>query len=175
MDVAARARSAGAREPRAARRESRQRPSSRWRRLWHALRLERGGTLVALGGGCTTDVAGFAAATYLRGIDWVAVPTTLVGQVDAAIGGKTAIDLPDAKNLVGAFHWPVRTVIDPATLETLPEAELANGRGGGRQDGAAGRRAVLGAASRRAGATLRLRSRRPSACATRTTGASAHS
>jgi shikimate kinase / 3-dehydroquinate synthase len=96
--------------------------------LWHALRLERGGTLVALGGGCTTDVAGFAAATYLRGIDWVAVPTTLVGQVDAAIGGKTAIDLPGGKNLVGAFHWPVRTVIDPATLETLPEAELANGR-----------------------------------------------
>ena len=95
--------------------------------LWHALRLERGGTLVALGGGCTTDVAGFAAATYLRGIDWVAVPTTLVGQVDAAIGGKTAIDLPDGKNLVGAFHWPVRTVIDPATLETLPEQELANG------------------------------------------------
>ena len=96
--------------------------------LWHALRLERGGTLVALGGGCTTDAAGFAAATYLRGIDWVAVPTTLVGQVDAAIGGKTAIDLPDGKNLIGAFHWPVRTVIDPATLETLPQAELENGR-----------------------------------------------
>jgi shikimate kinase/3-dehydroquinate synthase len=96
--------------------------------LWHALRLERGGTLVALGGGCTTDTAGFAAATYLRGIDWVAVPTTLVGQVDAAIGGKTAIDLDDGKNLVGAFHWPVATVIDPATLETLPEVELENGR-----------------------------------------------
>jgi shikimate kinase / 3-dehydroquinate synthase len=96
--------------------------------LWHALRLERGGTLVALGGGCTTDVAGFAAATYLRGIDWVAVPTTLVGQVDAAIGGKTAIDLPYAKNLVGAFHWPVRTAVDPALLETVPAAELANGR-----------------------------------------------
>jgi shikimate kinase / 3-dehydroquinate synthase len=96
--------------------------------LWYALRLERGGTLVALGGGCTTDVAGFAAATYLRGIDWVSVPTTLVGQADAAIGGKTAIDLTDAKNLIGAFHWPVRTVIDPATLETLPEVELANGR-----------------------------------------------
>ena len=96
--------------------------------LWHALRLERGGVLVALGGGCTTDAAGFAAATYLRGIDWVAVPTTLVGQVDAAIGGKTAIDLPGGKNLVGAFHWPVRTVIDPATLETLPPAELENGR-----------------------------------------------
>lgn len=96
--------------------------------LWHELRLERGGTLVALGGGCTTDAAGFAAATYLRGIDWVAVPTTLVGQVDAAIGGKTAIDLPGGKNLVGAFHWPVRTVIDPATLETLPHVELENGR-----------------------------------------------
>jgi shikimate kinase/3-dehydroquinate synthase len=96
--------------------------------LWHALRLERGGTLVALGGGCTTDTAGFAAATYLRGIDWVAVPTTLVGQVDAAIGGKTAIDLDDGKNLVGAFHWPAATAIDPATLETLPEVELENGR-----------------------------------------------
>ena len=96
--------------------------------LWQALRLERNGTLIALGGGCTTDVAGFAAAPDLRGIAWVAVPTTLVGQVDAAIGGKTAIDLPEGKNLVGAFHWPVRTVIDPATLETLPEPELANGR-----------------------------------------------
>ena len=97
-------------------------------RLWRALRLERGGTLVALGGGSTTDVAGFAAATYLRGLDWVAVPTTLVGQVDASIGGKTAIDLPEGKNLAGAFHWPVRTVIDPALLETLAEAELRNGR-----------------------------------------------
>jgi shikimate kinase/3-dehydroquinate synthase len=95
--------------------------------LWHALRLERGGTLVALGGGCTTDAAGFAAATYVRGVAWVAVPTTLVGQVDAAIGGKTAIDLAGGKNLVGAFHWPVRTVVDPATLETLPEQEHANG------------------------------------------------
>ena len=97
-------------------------------RLWQALRLERGGTLLALGGGCTTDAAGFAAAAYLRGIDWVAVPTTLVGQVDAAIGGKTAIDLPAGKNLVGAFHWPVRTIVDPGTLETLPESELDNGR-----------------------------------------------
>jgi 3-dehydroquinate synthetase len=96
--------------------------------LWQLLRLERGGTVLALGGGSTTDVAGFAAATYLRGVDWVAVPTTLVAQVDAGIGGKTAIDLPYAKNLVGAFHWPLRTVIDPALLETLPEAELANGR-----------------------------------------------
>jgi 3-dehydroquinate synthetase len=96
-------------------------------RLWRELRLDRAGTIVALGGGCVTDVAGFAAATYLRGIDWVAVPTTLVGQVDAAIGGKTAIDLPEGKNLVGAFHWPVRVVIDPALLETLPERERREG------------------------------------------------
>jgi shikimate kinase / 3-dehydroquinate synthase len=96
-------------------------------RLWRGLRLDRGGTLVALGGGTTTDLAGFAAATYMRGIDWVPVPTSLVGQVDAAIGGKTAIDLPEAKNLVGAFHWPVRTVIDPALLATLPEEERLNG------------------------------------------------
>ncbi|MFN2468091.1 MAG: bifunctional shikimate kinase/3-dehydroquinate synthase [Gaiellaceae bacterium] len=96
-------------------------------RLWRAFDLERGETVVALGGGCTTDVAGFAAATFLRGIDWVAVPTTLVGQVDAALGGKTAIDLPGGKNLVGAFHWPVRTVIDPVLLETLPGRERAAG------------------------------------------------
>jgi shikimate kinase/3-dehydroquinate synthase len=96
-------------------------------RLWRSLRLERQGTLVALGGGCTTDAAGFAAATYLRGVPWVPVPTTLVGQVDAAIGGKTGIDLPSGKNLVGAFHWPARVVIDPATLETLPESELRGG------------------------------------------------
>ncbi len=95
--------------------------------LWRGLRLDRRGTVVALGGGTTTDLAGFAAATYMRGIDWVAVPTSLVGQVDAAIGGKTAIDLPEAKNLVGAFHWPVRTVIDPALLGTLPEEERRNG------------------------------------------------
>jgi shikimate kinase/3-dehydroquinate synthase len=96
-------------------------------RLWRALRLDRNGVLVALGGGCTTDAAGFAAATYLRGVRWAAVPTTLVGQVDAAIGGKTAIDLPDGKNLVGAFHWPVRTVIDPVLLATLPERERLEG------------------------------------------------
>jgi 3-dehydroquinate synthetase len=95
--------------------------------LWSELRLGRDGALVALGGGSTTDVAGFVAATYLRGLDWVAVPTTLVGQVDAAIGGKTAIDLPEGKNLVGAFHWPLRVVIDPATLETLPDQERREG------------------------------------------------
>ena len=96
-------------------------------RLWSALALDRGGTLVALGGGCTTDLAGFVAATYLRGISWVAVPTTLVGQVDAAIGGKTGIDLPEGKNLVGAFHWPARVVSDETLLETLPERERRQG------------------------------------------------
>ncbi len=96
-------------------------------RLWNELAVDRDGVVVALGGGCTTDLSGFVAATYLRGIDWVAVPTTLVGQVDAAIGGKTAIDLPAGKNLVGAFHWPSRVVIDPALLETLPERERREG------------------------------------------------
>jgi 3-dehydroquinate synthetase len=96
-------------------------------RLWRELRLDRGGTIVALGGGSTTDTAGFVAATYLRALGWCPVPTTLVGQVDAAIGGKTAVDLPEAKNLVGAFHWPARAVIDPALLETLPEHERQEG------------------------------------------------
>ena len=96
-------------------------------RLWSELRLDRGGTIVAVGGGSTTDVAGFVAATYLRGVTWVPVPTTLVGQVDAAVGGKTAIDLPQGKNLVGAFHWPARAVVDPATLETLAKDQYAEG------------------------------------------------
>ena len=96
-------------------------------RLWRGLRLDRGGVLVAFGGGCTTDAAGFAAATFLRGVPWIAVPTTLVGQVDAAIGGKTAVNLPEAKNLAGAFHWPESTLIDSALLETLPEEERRAG------------------------------------------------
>jgi shikimate kinase/3-dehydroquinate synthase len=97
-------------------------------RVWSELRLDRGGTVLALGGGCTTDLAGFAAATYLRGVAWVAVPTTLVAQVDAAIGGKTAIDIPQGKNLVGAFHWPARVVLDQGLLATLPEREQRQGR-----------------------------------------------
>jgi 3-dehydroquinate synthetase len=96
-------------------------------RLWSEVRLDRGGTLVALGGGCTTDVSGFVAATYVRGIGWVPVPTTLVGQVDAAIGGKTGINLPAGKNLVGAFHWPARVVIDPTLLDSLPDHALREG------------------------------------------------
>jgi shikimate kinase/3-dehydroquinate synthase len=96
-------------------------------RLWQDLRLDRTGTIVALGGGCTTDAAGYAAASYLRGIAWTPVPTSLLAQVDAAIGGKTGIDLPQGKNLVGAFHWPARTVVDPAVLETLPEPQRLEG------------------------------------------------
>jgi shikimate kinase/3-dehydroquinate synthase len=96
-------------------------------RLWSELRLDRGGTIVGLGGGTATDVAGFAASAYLRGVAWVSVPTTIVGQVDAAIGGKTGIDLPEGKNLVGAFHWPARVVIDPGLVETLPERERRQG------------------------------------------------
>lgn len=96
-------------------------------RLWGRFTIGRDGTIVALGGGSTTDVAGLAAATHMRGVSWAAVPTTLVGQVDAGIGGKTAIDLPGAKNAVGAFHWPARVVCDPALLTTLPEAERLNG------------------------------------------------
>jgi shikimate kinase/3-dehydroquinate synthase len=96
-------------------------------RLWSELRLDRTGTVVALGGGALTDVAGFAASTYLRGVPWVSVPTTLVGQVDAGIGGKTAIDIPEGKNLAGAFHWPARVVIDELLLETLPERERRQG------------------------------------------------
>jgi shikimate kinase/3-dehydroquinate synthase len=96
-------------------------------RLWRALRMHRSGTLLALGGGALTDAAGFVAATYGRGCACVTMPTSLVGQVDAAIGGKTGIDIPEGKNLVGAFHWPARTVIDPALLETLPANERLYG------------------------------------------------
>jgi len=95
--------------------------------LWSSLRLDRRGTLVALGGGTTIDLTGFVAATYMRGIAWAPVPTTLVAQVDAALGGKTGIDIAGGKNLVGAFHWPARVVADPEVLETLPPAEVTNG------------------------------------------------
>ena len=96
-------------------------------RLWSALRLDRSGTVVGVGGGTALDLAGFTASAYLRGVAWVPVPTTLVAQVDAAIGGKTAVDLPEGKNLVGTFHWPARVIIDPGLLATLPEAERENG------------------------------------------------
>jgi shikimate kinase/3-dehydroquinate synthase len=96
-------------------------------RVWSELPIGRDGTVVGYGGGTTTDVAGYVAAAYMRGVRWVSVPTTLVGQVDAGIGGKAAVDLPEAKNLVGAFHYPDRVVIRPQLLESLPEGERRNG------------------------------------------------
>jgi shikimate kinase/3-dehydroquinate synthase len=96
-------------------------------RLWRELELRRSGAIVAYGGGSTTDVAGLAAATYLRGVRWLAAPTTLLGQVDAAIGGKTAVDLPAGKNLVGAFHYPAAVIADPDVLATLSEAQRREG------------------------------------------------
>lgn len=101
-----------------------------WRRLLDAFvdrRLDREAVVVAFGGGVTLDLAGFAAAAYLRGVRWVAVPTTLLAQVDAAHGGKTGVDHPAAKNLVGAFHAPVETLVDPAYLRTLPDREVRCG------------------------------------------------
>jgi shikimate kinase/3-dehydroquinate synthase len=94
-------------------------------------RVDRSEPLVAVGGGALTDAAGFLAATYLRGVPVIHVPTTLAGQLDAAIGGKTAVDLPEGKNLVGAFHQPVAVLADIALLAALPER---------------GRRAALGEA-----------------------------
>ncbi len=92
-----------------------------------AVPLHRADPVVAVGGGATTDVAGFAAATWLRGVPLVHVPTTVLAMVDAAIGGKTGVDLPAGKNLVGAFHQPRAVLADLDTLASLPEAELRSG------------------------------------------------
>jgi shikimate kinase/3-dehydroquinate synthase len=89
--------------------------------------VTRTDVVVALGGGVIGDMAGFCAATYQRGIRVVQVPTTLVGQVDSAYGGKTAVDLSEAKNYVGAFHQPEAVIVDTSTLATLPPEELAAG------------------------------------------------
>jgi 3-dehydroquinate synthase len=89
--------------------------------------LDRKSLVIVVGGGVSGDLVGFAAATYLRGVRFVQAPTTLLAQVDASIGGKTGVDLPEGKNLVGAFHQPGAVLIDPHTLRTLPARELRSG------------------------------------------------
>lgn len=99
-------------------------------RIFDALmahRHSRTTTLVALGGGVIGDMVGFAAACYLRGVDFIQVPTTLLAQVDSSVGGKTAVNHPRGKNMIGAFHQPRAVVIDTAVLDTLPEREFAAG------------------------------------------------
>lgn len=98
--------------------------------IWAQLlagKIERGSTVIALGGGVLGDLTGFAAATYLRGMRWVILPTSLLAMVDASLGGKTGADLPEGKNLIGAFHSPRMVLADPITLRTLPEAEFRSG------------------------------------------------
>ena len=89
--------------------------------------LDRKSLIVALGGGVTGDMAGFLAATYMRGIDFIQIPTSLLAQVDSSVGGKTGVDLPEGKNLVGAFKQPLHVLIDVNTLKTLPRRELLSG------------------------------------------------
>lgn len=89
--------------------------------------LDRSGMVLSLGGGVTGDIAGFAAATFMRGVPFAQVPTTVLAMVDASVGGKTGVDLPQGKNLVGAFKQPLTVVIDPAVLDTLEEAEFRSG------------------------------------------------
>jgi 3-dehydroquinate synthase len=90
-------------------------------------RVERDDSIVALGGGMVGDLAGFVAATFLRGMPWIQVPTSLVAMVDASIGGKVGVNHPEGKNLIGAFYQPSLVVIDPQTLTTLPQRELTSG------------------------------------------------
>jgi 3-dehydroquinate synthase len=99
-------------------------------RLWSrlaSLKMTRTDVIVGIGGGAATDLGGFVAATWLRGVPVVLVPTTLLGMVDAAVGGKTAVDIPEGKNLVGAFHPPAGVLADLATLETVPAADYVSG------------------------------------------------
>jgi 3-dehydroquinate synthetase len=128
-----------------------------WRALLDACveaGLDRDSILVAVGGGVTLDLAGFAAAAYLRGIRWVAVPTTLLAQVDAAWGGKTGVDHPRGKNLIGAFHSPAALLVDPAYLATLSEREVCGGLAEVVKHGIIGDASLLDRAGRDAPASL---------------------
>lgn len=100
--------------------------SAIWQELGK-LNVNRQDLIIGIGGGTVTDVAGFAAASWLRGIDWIAIPTTVAGMVDAAIGGKTGINSSAGKNLIGAFHSPIAVLIDLAWIETLSERDVAAG------------------------------------------------
>jgi 3-dehydroquinate synthase len=111
-------------------RGERAKQSAELAKLWRALAaagIGRHDVVVALGGGAVGDLAGFAAATWLRGVAWIGVPSTLLAQVDSSVGGKTAIDLPAGKNLVGSFHQPRGVLVDPALLDTLPARQLRAG------------------------------------------------
>src|SRR5205085_11980825 len=88
---------------------------------------DRSSLIIALGGGILTDVAGFLASIFMRGIPVIQIPTTLLAQVDAAIGGKTGVNLVAGKNLIGSFHQPLHVLVDPAVLDTLPEREYRAG------------------------------------------------
>lgn len=94
-----------------------------------ALGVDRKCALIALGGGVVGDLVGFIASVYMRSLSYIQIPTTLVGQVDSSIGGKTAVDLPEGKNLIGTFYQPAAVFIDLKYLETLPESEFTNGLG----------------------------------------------
>lgn len=97
-----------------------------WKHMAHA-GCDRGSVVINVGGGVVCDLGGFAAATYMRGVDWINVPTTLLSQVDAAVGGKTGIDFDGAKNLIGIIRQPKAVIIDVGTLSTLPRREFISG------------------------------------------------
>ena len=108
-----------------------------------AAKIERNDLVIALGGGVVGDLAGFAAAILRRGVDFVQVPTTLLAQVDSSVGGKTGINTPQGKNLVGAFHQPVLVIADTAVLDTLSPRQFRAGYAEVAKYGALGRRSVL--------------------------------